>query len=306
MTQIKVTPEQLEQAAKTVINTRHSLEYIHKDLCNQTEYIASQWSGATSDRFYQMFNDSKPKIFSVLQALDSIAEQLSHAADKFRNADQLYGGNLVESSDMNTSTSSDKNEEVNMGKLTRDLAGELTGEYDVRRVIEGVDPDTGAKLSWWERSIAGVMVVAGLTPVGKGIKAVKGAKKVATAIDAAAQVEKRRKILKGNQVAGKEYEDKMFEVIKQQKPKSEMTEQITVQTKSGVRTRIDIGGKSIDGKIDLVELKSSPTAPLTKNQKKAFPEIEESGAIVRSRNKPPFEHLEEIPPTKINIIRKED
>lgn len=31
-TQIKVTPEQLEQAAKTVRNTRSSLEYIHKDL----------------------------------------------------------------------------------------------------------------------------------------------------------------------------------------------------------------------------------------------------------------------------------
>ncbi|EEK84758.1 hypothetical protein bcere0010_16720 [Bacillus cereus ATCC 4342] len=31
-TQIKVTPEQLEQVAKTVRNTRSSLEYIHKDL----------------------------------------------------------------------------------------------------------------------------------------------------------------------------------------------------------------------------------------------------------------------------------
>ncbi|MBJ8050825.1 WXG100 family type VII secretion target [Bacillus cereus] len=46
MTQIKVTPEQLEQVAKTVRNTGNSLKYIHKDLCNQTEYIASQWSGA--------------------------------------------------------------------------------------------------------------------------------------------------------------------------------------------------------------------------------------------------------------------
>ncbi len=109
------------------------------------------------------------------------------------------------------------------------------------------------------------MVFAGLTPVGKGIKVVKGAKKVSNAIDAAATLEK------------------------QQKPKSELNEQITVQTKSGVRTRIDIGGKDANGKIDLVELKSSPTAPLTKNQKKAFPEIAESGAIVKSRNKPLFE-----------------
>ena len=184
--------------------------------------------------------------------------------------------------------------------------GELSGEYDVRRVIEGVDPDTGEKLSWWERTGAGVMVFAGLTPVGKGIKVVKGAKKVSNAIDAAAILEKQRKTLKANSLAGKEYETKMFEVIKQQKPKSELNEQITVQTKSGVRTRIDIGGKDANGKIDLVELKSSPTAPLTKNQKKAFPEIAELGAIVKSRDKPPFEHLEEIPPTKINVIRKEE
>ena len=87
------------------------------------------------------------------------------------------------------------------------------------------------------------MVFAGLTPVGKGIKVVKGAKKVSNAIDAAATLEKQRKTLKANSLAGKEYETKMFEVIKQQKPKSELNEQITVQTKSGVRTRIDIGDK---------------------------------------------------------------
>jgi len=94
------------------------------------------------------------------------------------------------------------------------------------------DPDTGEKLSWWERTGAGVMFFAGLTPVGKGIKVVKGAKKVSNAIDAAATLEKQRKTLKANSLAGKEYETKMFEAIKQQKPKSELNEQITVQTKS--------------------------------------------------------------------------
>lgn len=306
MTQIKVTPERLEQAAKTVQNTRNSLEYIHKDLSNQTEYIASQWSGATSDRFYQMFNDAKPKMFSVLQILDSIADQLTHAADKFRNADQLYGGNLVENSNVNTSSSSVQNEEADMGKLTRDLAGELTGEYDVRRVIEGVDPDTGKKLSWWERSLAGVMVVAGITPIGKGVKILKSGKKVANALDAAAQLEKRRETLAKNSKAGDVFEKEMEAIIRKEKVQSELNNQVTIMTKSGVRTRLDIAGKGIDGKIDLIELKSSPTAPLTKNQKKAFPEIEESGAIVRSRSKPPFEYLEEIPPTKVTVIRKND
>ncbi|PGL35937.1 type VII secretion protein [Bacillus cereus] len=258
-----------------------------------------------------MFNEAKPKMFTVLTEFNKIADELERAAEKFRTTDAEYDGNLVEyeivanapsSENNNTSpsASSSKKGDESLEKVTRDLAGELSGEYDVRRVIEGVDPDTGEKLSWWERTGAGVMVFAGLTPVGKGIKVVKGAKKVSNAIDAAATLEKQRKTLKANSLAGKEYETKMFDVIKQQKPKSELNEQITV------RTRIDIGGKDANGKIDLVELKSSPTAPLTKNQKKAFPEIAESGAIVKSRNKPPFEHLEEIPPTKINVIRKEE
>ncbi|PGS74559.1 type VII secretion protein [Bacillus cereus] len=306
MTQIKVTPEQLEQAAKTVQNTRNTLEYIHKDLSNQTEYIASQWSGATSDRFYQMFNDTKPKMFSVLQTLDNIAEQLLQSANKFRTADQLYGGNLVGNEDVNNTNSSEKNTEVDMGKVTRDLAGELTGEYDLRRVVEGVDPDTGKKLSWWERSLAGVMVVGGITPIGKGVKILKSGKKVANALDAAAQLEKRREILAKNTKAGDVFEKEMEAIIRKEKVQSELNNQVTIMTKSGVRTRLDIAGKDIDGKIDLIELKSSPTAPLTKNQKKAFPEIEESGAVVRSRSKPPFEYLEEIPPTKVKVIRKND
>ncbi|MES5847920.1 MULTISPECIES: WXG100 family type VII secretion target [unclassified Bacillus cereus group] len=96
MVQIKVTPEQLEQVAKTVRESRNYLEQIHNDLYNQTEYIASMWSGATSQRFYQMFNETKPQMFNVFREFDKIAEELMHAAEKFRNADERYDGNLVD------------------------------------------------------------------------------------------------------------------------------------------------------------------------------------------------------------------
>lgn len=72
-----------------------SLEYIYKDLYSQTEYIASQWSGATSNRFYQMFNDTKRMMFNVLQELGEIEEEQERAAIKFPEAGELYGGNLV-------------------------------------------------------------------------------------------------------------------------------------------------------------------------------------------------------------------
>ncbi|MBK5471021.1 MULTISPECIES: WXG100 family type VII secretion target [Bacillus] len=96
MTQIKVTPERLEQSAKLVLETKNRLEQIHKDLYNQTEYVASMWNGATGQRFYQMFNETKPQMFNVFREFDKIAEELMHAAEKFRNADERYDGNLVD------------------------------------------------------------------------------------------------------------------------------------------------------------------------------------------------------------------
>lgn len=39
MAQIKVTPEELEQVAKTVRNSRNYLDQLHQDLYTQTEYI---------------------------------------------------------------------------------------------------------------------------------------------------------------------------------------------------------------------------------------------------------------------------
>ncbi|WP_081414980.1 WXG100 family type VII secretion target [Ectobacillus panaciterrae] len=94
MVQIKVTPERLEQVAKTVRDGKHQLEMIHKDLYSKTEYIASQWTGVTSQRFYQMFNNSKPKMFAVTQVLDSLADSLMHSANKFREADELVESNV--------------------------------------------------------------------------------------------------------------------------------------------------------------------------------------------------------------------
>ncbi|EEL89203.1 hypothetical protein bcere0029_9140 [Bacillus cereus AH1272] len=69
-------------------------------------------------------------------------------------------------------------------KLARDIAGEVSGEYDVRRAWDGIDPSTGEKLSGWERAGAGVMAVAGLTPFGKIAKVGKGVKMTAKATEA--------------------------------------------------------------------------------------------------------------------------
>jgi filamentous hemagglutinin len=81
-----------------------------------------------------------------------------------------------------------------------------------------------------------------------------------------------------------------------------VAEQVTVRTVSGVKSRIDIVS-SQGGACRLVECKSSATAGLTKNQTKAFPEIEASGAVVVGKGKLGIPGGTQIPPTRVDIVR---
>ena len=64
--------------------------------------------------------------------------------------------------------------------------------------------------------------------------------------------------------------------------------------------------KGVKGNVVINEYKSSLTAPLTSNQKIAFPEIFESGATVVGKGKGIFSGGYQIPPgTKVTIIRPE-
>ncbi|MGE6539610.1 pre-toxin TG domain-containing protein [Bacillus luti] len=109
-------------------------------------------------------------------SIQAITEEKNRQADN-----SIEDRNLVKIDTANNIPPTSKETTNDLKKAARDLTGELSGEYDVRRVMEGVDPDTGKKLSWLERTGAGVMVFAGLTPVEKGIKLLKGGKKVFTA-----------------------------------------------------------------------------------------------------------------------------
>lgn len=72
----------------------------------------------------------------------------------------------------------------NSGKLARNISVELTGEYDIKRVWDGVDPSTEEKLSTWDRIFAGGIVVASITPVWKLAKVGKGVKMTTEAVEA--------------------------------------------------------------------------------------------------------------------------
>lgn len=62
-------------------------------------------------------------------------------------------------------------------------------------------------------------------------------------------------------------------------------------------------GRDANGNTVCTECKASDTAPLTKNQAAAFPEIQESGATVVGNGKPGFPGGTQIPPTTVDIIR---
>ena len=106
-------------------------------------------------------------------------------------------------------------------------------------------------------------------------------------------------IMKQNRVQGKGFE---VDVFKRER-NSTTDRELAVKTKDGTRVRIDIAKKEPKGICKLLECKSSSTAPLTKNQKKAFPEIKKSGATVVSKNKKHFPYGSKIEPTEVEIVR---
>lgn len=110
-------------------------------------------------------------------------------------------------------------------------------------------------------------------------------------------------VLKQNRINGRDFEVEALN--KMNDSADNVVEQITVKSKSGTKTRLDaIGVDKNTGEIIIQEYKASPSAPLTKNQKVAHPEILTDGGVVVGKGKPPFIGGTEIPPTKIEIIRK--
>ena len=136
---------------------------------------------------------------------------------------------------------------------------------------------------------------------GTAIKATRVADKAADAVktvDKATDASKATRIIE-NAEKGKAFEKKVGESLGNNK-----ASQVTIEAADGTKTRVDFVQKK-DGRVTLIEAKSSQTAPLTSNQKIAHPQIEQSGGIIRGK-KGEFIGLpngERIPPTKVDIVR---
>jgi hypothetical protein len=105
-----------------------------------------------------------------------------------------------------------------------------------------------------------------------------------------------------NRAAGAAYEEAVGAELEQSGVA--VGQQITVETQSGVRTRLDyLTRDPSTGEMSCIECKASATAPLTPNQTQAFPEIGQSGATIVGAGKPGFSGGMQIPPTDVQIRR---
>ncbi|SDS95921.1 S-type pyocin domain-containing protein [Pseudomonas granadensis] len=107
--------------------------------------------------------------------------------------------------------------------------------------------------------------------------------------------------LEKNKAAGAAFEEEAYSDFSEEMEES--GQQVTIKTQSGTRTRLDMIGRDASGDIACVECKASDTAPLTRNQKRAFPEIEQSGGRIMGKGKPGFPGGTQIPPTRVEILR---
>lgn len=107
--------------------------------------------------------------------------------------------------------------------------------------------------------------------------------------------------LEKNKIAGAAFEEEAYSGFSEEMEES--GQQVTIKTESGTRTRLDMIGRDANGDIACVECKASDTAPLTRNQKRAFPEIEQSGGRIMGKGKPGFPGGTQIPPTRVEILR---
>ncbi|SEB20867.1 WXG100 family type VII secretion target [Paenibacillus sp. 276b] len=87
MSTIKVTPEQLHHVSNQVDQARQQLESIRGDLTRQIMFIQTMWMGATQERFFYEFEQSRPILDKALESMVNTSKELKDIATRFQYAD---------------------------------------------------------------------------------------------------------------------------------------------------------------------------------------------------------------------------
>ncbi|MCF2709618.1 RHS repeat domain-containing protein [Bacteroides pyogenes] len=174
--------------------------------------------------------------------------------------------------------------------------------YDVgAAVVNHIKGDhKTARSHWGNVALDAGAILIPYVPAGTS-KVIKGGAAGVKALDKATDVKKVSTITE-NAAKGKAFEKQVGNSLGNNK-----ASQVTIEAADGTRTKVDFAQKQ-KGKITLTEAKGSQTAPLTRNQKIAHPQIETSGGTIRGNKgiEIGLPSGTKIPPTKIEIIRPED
>ena len=89
MASIKMTPQELRDAATFLEGKRDEIVSAVSDLKRKVDATTAEWSGAAQSSFVESFNEMLPMLTeSFPQVITGIASQLTGAADAIETADE--------------------------------------------------------------------------------------------------------------------------------------------------------------------------------------------------------------------------
>ncbi|MEC0129015.1 WXG100 family type VII secretion target [Paenibacillus pabuli] len=88
MTQIKVTPEQLDTVSGQFAQAHQQLSGFMSTLDSQISVMRSNWDGMERERFYNDYSTAQGTMKSVLELVLSIQSELRKIAERFRTTDE--------------------------------------------------------------------------------------------------------------------------------------------------------------------------------------------------------------------------
>jgi predicted ribonuclease toxin of YeeF-YezG toxin-antitoxin module len=174
--------QELDAAEKKRAQTVLDVQDLDQNLTNEyrqvnedLSYIASLYGELINAT--QQGADVQPMHFNTLAYHDS---KIVHVQDEMKKETQNY---LQYKQQQETVREMEKQRETEInrpwyqkaGSAVATFAGELSGYYDYLRAVEGIDPETGRKLSAGERVAAGAMAASTFIPIiGWGSRIAKG------------------------------------------------------------------------------------------------------------------------------------
>ncbi|MBQ6945895.1 MAG: hypothetical protein IJN43_16475 [Ruminococcus sp.] len=116
----------------------------------------------------------------------------------------------------------------------------------------------------------------------------------------------KQQILDENRKKGANFEKQKIDELSEKLDQifGQVTIKVKIDNDKYIKTRVDAIDLDKKGNVVIYEFKSSPTAPLTQNQKKAFPILQKDGGVIVGKGKGEiFKGGVVISPTEVEVIR---